>query len=160
MSTDAVKTKVSTHLQVVTFHLGSEDFAVEITKVKEIILFEEITKVPQCASYIEGVINLRGSIVPVIDLRKRLGMAHKELGPETRIMISRIENRSVGMIVDSVSKVMKIPKSDILPPPESLTSLAKDYLVGLAKVDKSMFLVIDFEKVLSPSEQSQLGSAH
>jgi purine-binding chemotaxis protein CheW len=79
MSTDAVKSKVSTHLQVVTFHLGSEDFAVEITKVKEIILFEEITKVPQCAAYIEGVINLRGSIVPVIDLRKRLGMAHKEL---------------------------------------------------------------------------------
>jgi purine-binding chemotaxis protein CheW len=155
MSTETAL-KAQSQMQVVTFHLGDEDFAVEITKVKEIILIEGITKVPQVPAYIEGVINLRGVIVPVIDLRKRLGMHTKAVDQESRIMITRLEDRSIGMIVDSVSKVMKIPRADIMPQPDSISSMAKDYLVGLAKVEKGILLIIDLEKVLSSPEKANL----
>ncbi|MEN9360000.1 MAG: hypothetical protein RL095_1535 [Verrucomicrobiota bacterium] len=155
MNTKA-SSKAQNWLQVVTFGLGDENFAVEITKIKEIIMLESVTKIPQVPSYIEGVINLRGLVVPVIDLRKRFGLASHSIGPDARIMISRLEDRCVGMIVDSVSKVLKIPKTDILEQAESITSMAKDYLLGMAKGEKGILLIVDLEKVLTAPEKADL----
>lgn len=148
--------KMQDYLQVVSFRLGSEDYAIEITKAKEIILVEGITKVPQMPAYIEGIINLRGTVIPVLDLRKRFGMTESPFDEHTRIIVTRMEGRIVGLIVDAVSRVMKIPKSSIQPPPETIACLAGEYLIGVAKLDDRMQLLLDIEKVLRADEKAQL----
>lgn len=152
-----VSLKMQDYLQVVSFRLGSEDYAIEITKAKEIILVEGITKVPQMPTYIEGIINLRGNVIPVLDLRKRFGIATSAFNEHTRIIVTRLEGRIVGMIVDAVSRVMKIPKTNIQPPPETIACMAGEYLVGVAKLDNRMQLLLDIEKVLRADEKAQLG---
>jgi purine-binding chemotaxis protein CheW len=151
--------KMQDYLQVVSFRLGDEDYAIEITKVKEIILIEGITRVPQMPAYIEGIINLRGTVIPVLDLRKRFGIAGQPRNEHTRIVVTRLEGRIVGMIVDAVSRVMKIPKADIQPPPETIATVAGDYLVGVAKLGDRMQILLDVEKVLRGDELAPLAPA-
>jgi purine-binding chemotaxis protein CheW len=148
--------KMQDYLQVVSFRLGVEEYAVEITKVKEIILVEGITKVPQMPAYIEGVINLRGTVIPVLDLRKRFDIGSTQITEHTRIVVTRLEGRIIGMIVDSVSRVMKIPRADIQPPPETIACVAGEYLVGVAKLEDRMQLLLDIDKVLRRDQQVQL----
>lgn len=150
--------KMQDYLQVVSFRLGDEDYAIEITTVKEIILVEGITKVPQMPAYIEGIINLRGNVIPVVDLRKRFGLTGAAYDEHTRIIVTRMEGRIIGMIVDAVSRVMKIAKARIQPPPETIACLAGEYLVGVAKLDDRMQLLLDIQKVLRPDEKAQLAS--
>lgn len=150
--------KMQDYLQVVSFRLGAEEYAIEITKVKEIILVEGITRVPQMPTYIEGIINLRGNVIPVLDLRKRFEVGKADFGEHTRIVITRMEGRIIGMIVDAVLRVMKIPKSLIQPPPDTIASVAGEYLIGVAKLDDHMQLLLDIEKVLHAAEKSQLAS--
>lgn len=151
--------KMQDYLQVVSFRLGVEDYAIEITKVKEIILVEGITKVPQMPNYIEGIINLRGTVIPVLDLRKRFAIGNAENTEHTRIVITRLEGRIVGMIVDAVSRVMKIPKANIQPPPDTIACIAGEYLIGVAKLDDRMQLLLDIDKVLRRDEQAHLQPA-
>ena len=151
--------KMQDYLQVVSFRLGVEEYAVEITKVKEIILVEGITKVPQMPAYIEGVINLRGTVIPVLDLRKRFDIGCTQITEHTRIVVTRLEGRIIGMIVDSVSRVMKIPRANIQPPPETIACVAGEYLVGVAKLDDRMQLVLDIDKVLRVDEKAQLAKS-
>ena len=150
--------KMQDYLQVVSFRLGAEEYAIEITKVKEIILVEGITRVPQMPPYIEGIINLRGTVIPVVDLRQRFGVGSHALSEHTRIVVTRMEGRIVGMIVDAVSRVMKIPKANIQPPPDTIASVAGEYLVGVAKLDDRMQLLLDIEKVLHADEKRQLSA--
>ncbi len=138
--------------QVVSFSLAKEEYAIEILKVKEIILVEGITRVPQMPDYIEGIINLRGDVVPVLDLRKRFGLSNIEINEETRIIVSRMEKRIIGLIVDSVSQVMKIPNADIQEPPDTIAGLAGEYLTGVGKVAERMIMMLDIEKVLTVHE--------
>ncbi len=138
--------------QVVSFSLAKEEYAIEILKVKEIILVEGITRVPQMPDYIEGIINLRGDVVPVLDLRKRFGLPNIEINEETRIIVSRMEKRIIGLIVDSVSQVMKIPNADIQEPPDTIAGLAGEYLTGVGKVAERMIMMLDIEKVLTVHE--------
>lgn len=151
--------KMQDYLQIVSFQLGKEEYAIEITKVKEIILVEGITKVPQMPSYIEGIINLRGTVIPVVDLRKRFGVGTCSFDEHTRIVVTRMEGTIVGMIVDAVSQVMKIPKANIQPPPDTIACVAGDYLVGVAKLDDHMQLLLDIDKVLANDEKSELAPA-
>ncbi|MBF0397428.1 MAG: purine-binding chemotaxis protein CheW [Desulfobacterales bacterium] len=140
-------------IQVVTFKLHTEEYAIEITKVKEIIWFKGVTRIPQVPEFIEGIINLRGNIIPVIDLRKRFNLSKAERNDQTRIMITRMETKIIGLIVDSVSEVMKINKSQIQEPPETIASLAGEYLLGIGKVKDRMITLLDIEKILSASEK-------
>ena len=142
--------------QVVSFNLANEEYAIEIEKIKEIILVEGITRVPQMPDYIEGIINLRGNVIPVLDLRKRFGMTGVGIEEETRIVVSRMAEKIIGLIVDSVSQVMKIPNDDIEPPPDTIAGLAGDYLTGVGKVDQRMIMMLDIDKVLSIEELSML----
>lgn len=151
--------KMQDYLQVVSFRLGVEEYAVEITKVKEIILVEGITKVPQMPAYIEGVINLRGTVIPVLDLRKRFDIGNAQITEHTRIVVTRLEGRIIGMIVDSVSRVMKIPRANIQPPPETIACVAGEYLVGVAKLDDRMQLLLDIDKVLRVDEKTPLAKS-
>ena len=151
--------KMQDYLQVVSFTLGGEDYAIEITKVKEIILVEGITRVPQLPAYIEGIINLRGMVIPVVDLRKRFGVGGSTFDEHTRIVVTRIGDAIVGMIVDAVSRVMKIPKANIQPPPDTIACLAGEYLVGVARLDQRMQLLLDIDQVLGSEEAAGLPPA-
>jgi purine-binding chemotaxis protein CheW len=156
---DRLQHQMKDFVQVVSFRLGSEEYAIEITKVKEIILVEGITRVPQMPDYIEGIINLRGNVIPVIDLRKRFGMRAREIDENTRIVVTRMENKIVGLIVDMVSQVMKIPHGDIQPPPETIAGMAGEYLTGIGRRDDRMIIMLDIEKILTAGEKAELASA-
>ncbi|MFW5857009.1 MAG: chemotaxis protein CheW [Planctomycetota bacterium] len=145
--------------QVVSFQLHDEEYAIEITKVKEIILVAGITRVPQMPDFIEGIINLRGNVIPVLDLRKRFGLPGKALDDQTRIVVTRMDARIVGLIVDSVSQVMKLPNADIQDPPETIAGLAGEYLVGVATVDERLILLLDIERIMNAEERSLLAEA-
>lgn len=135
-------------LQVVSFRLGHEEYAIEIQKVKEIILLEGITRVPQMPEFIEGILNLRGLVIPVFDLRKRFGLPEAERSEHSRIVVTRLEGRLAGIIVDAVSQVMKLPRSSIQPPPETIAHFAGSYLQGVGKTQERMLLLLDIERVL------------
>lgn len=146
-------------LQVVSFRLDREEYAIEITKVKEVILPTGITRVPQMPPCIEGVINLRGAVIPVVDLRRRFGIAATAATEQTRILIARPAGRVVGFIVDAVSQVLKIRRTEVQPPPETIAGLAQKYLHGIAKIgDERMIILLDVETVLHPDELRSLAA--
>lgn len=145
-------------LQLVSFKIGAEEFGVDITKVQEINRMVEITKVPQAESYVEGVINLRGKVIPIIDLRKRMNMEIKENDKNTRIVVVDIENFVMGMIVDSVSEVLRIPASTIEPPPDIVTGVNADYIQGVAKLEDRLLIFLDLSKVISVEEVKSIAA--
>lgn len=145
-------------LQLVSFKIGAEEFGVDITKVQEINRMVEITKVPQAPNYVEGVINLRGKVIPIIDLRKRMGMELKENDKNTRIVVVDIENFVMGMIVDSVSEVLRIPTSTIEPPPDIATGTEAEYIQGVAKLEDRLLIFLDLSKVINIDEMRSMAA--
>lgn len=143
-------------LQLVSFEIGNEEFGVDILKVQEINRMMEITKVPNTPNFIEGIINLRGRVIPVIDLRIKLGMAAKEKDKDTRIVIVEIQNRTVGFIVDRVSEVLRIPKSITEAPPSMVSGIDSEYITSVGKLEDRLLILLDLEKVLDTKEKSQL----
>lgn len=135
-------------LQLVSFKIGPEEFGVDITKVQEINRMVDITKVPQAPAYVEGVINLRGKVIPIIDLRKRLGVQLQENDKNTRIVVVDIDSHVMGMIVDSVSEVLRIPVSTIEPPPDIATGVNAEYIQGVAKMDERLLIFLDLSRVI------------
>lgn len=145
-------------LQLVAFRLGTEEYGVEIMKVQEIIRIQSITRVPQMPAFIEGVINLRGSVIPVLDLRKRFAMEATTIGHEARIVIVSIDGRIIGVIVDAVSEVKRIPESQIDPPPPVMAGIGREYLRGVGKLDGRLIILLDLERILSNEEKEGLGA--
>jgi len=139
-------------LQLVSFNIGSEEFGVDILKVQEINRMAEITKVPQAPHYVEGVINLRGKVIPIVDLRKRFGLEIKEYDKNTRIVVVDIDNNVMGMVVDSVSEVLRLPASTIEPPPEIVTGINSEYIKGVAKLEDRLLIFLDLSKVINMNE--------
>ncbi|MFW5698886.1 MAG: chemotaxis protein CheW [Planctomycetota bacterium] len=149
----------TTSRHVVTFHLGRETYAVEIARTKEIILYGEITRVPQMPDYVRGIINLRGSVIPVIDLRAAFEMERRDPDELSRIIIVRMDQRVVGLVVDAVSQVVKIPEAAVDPPPATIASLVGSHLTGVAKTDERMILLLDIDRLLTGAQQGRLGEA-
>jgi purine-binding chemotaxis protein CheW len=143
-------------LQLVSFILGKEEFGVDILRVQEINRLVEITKVPKAPSYVEGVINLRGKVIPIIDLRKRFGLDLKEQDKDTRIVVVDIDGSIMGMIVDAVSEVLRLPTSTIEPAPEIATSIDSEYIRGVAKLEDRLLIFLDLSKVFSQQEKMAL----
>ncbi len=141
-------------LQLVSFKIGSEEFGVDILKVQEINRMVEITKVPQAPDYVEGVINLRGKVIPIIDLRKRFDLEIKEYDKNTRIVVVDITGNIMGMVVDSVSEVLRLPQSTIEPPPEIVTGINSDYIKGVAKLEDRLLIFLDLSKVIDFREMA------
>jgi purine-binding chemotaxis protein CheW len=135
--------------QLVIFELGTENFGIDIASVEGINKMLEITKIPQSPAYMEGITNLRGSVLPVIDLSNRFGMPMQERNNETRIVVANIDGLKVGMIVSAVSEVLTIDDSIIEPPPPLASSINSEYIVGVAKIDKRLVILLDLSKVLS-----------
>ena len=143
--------------QLVVFRLGAEEFGVEILQVQEIILLTEITRVPKAPEFVEGVINLRGEIVPVVDLRKRFALRTEELKEEARIVVVAVEDNLVGMIVDEVTQPLSLPTSQIQPPPPLAGGVDAAYLRGIGKLEERLIVILNLERALSADEVDALG---
>jgi len=147
-------------MQLVGFMLGGELFGVDILMVQEIIRATEITRVPNAPDFVEGVINLRGNIIPVIDLRTRLHMGAQETDgvPEKDwILILNIEGRTTGFIVDLVTEVLKIEEEDIEPPPEIIVAgLESQYIYGVCDIGEQLMILLDFNRILMLEEVRKL----
>lgn len=145
-------------LQLVTFRLGNEEFSLDILKVQEIIRHMELTRVPRTPDFVEGVINLRGRVIPVLDLRKRFGLPADEKTNETRIIVVDVDNRTVGFKVDAVSEVLRLPADTVEPPPAIITGAESDYIKGVGKLDGRLLILLDVSRILSRTETDALGN--
>ena len=146
-------------LQLVGFQLGNEEYGIDILKVQEINRVTEITKIPQSPEFIEGVINLRGNVIPIIDLRKRFHMPEREHDRQTRIVVGEIEERTVGFIVDAVSEVIRLPSNTVEPPPEIVSDEKAAYILGVGKLEDRLLMLLDIDKILTGSEKERLFEA-
>src|SRR5574340_964336 len=134
-------------VHLVTFSLG-EEYGVPISQVQEIVRVGGITKVPNSPSYMEGVINLRGRVLPVLNLRKRLRLSDKEIGSASRIVVTEIGSKVIGLLVDAVSHVIKIPREAVEPAPEEVLDIDTDYITGVGKLRDRMIILLDLERLL------------
>lgn len=150
------KVNTSAEEQLVVFQLAGETYGIDISSVHEIIRMQTITQVPRTPEFVEGVINLRGKIVPVIDLHKRFGLPVGEETQNSRIMVVEVNGVTVGMIVDSVSEVLRLPVANIEPPPPMLSGVDVAYLRGVGKWQEQLIILLDLDKVLYDHEQRQL----
>lgn len=153
---ESSKSATSEILQLVSFIIGSEEYAVDIFYVKEINRLSHITKVPNAPEFIEGVINLRGRIIPVIDLRIKMGLPKKDYNKDSRIIVIEDGDLLVGFLVDAVKEVIRIPKSIIEEPPEIITSSKTDFISSVGKLEERLLILIDLKKILSKNEHNQL----
>ena len=141
-----------------TFSIGSEFYGIEIKYVTEIIGIQAITEIPELPQYIKGIINLRGKIIPVMDIRLRFKKEPKEYNDRTCIVVVDMKDISIGLIVDNVSEVMSIRDEDIVPPPEINKGVNNRYIKGIGKVGKDVKLLLDCEKLLSDDEAENLNN--
>jgi purine-binding chemotaxis protein CheW len=157
MSTAVLETPVqepttsATHgsVQLVSFRLGQEEFGIEITRVREIILVGEITRLPESPAYIKGLINLRSTVMPVVDLCTRFGLPQSDVSDESRIMVVNVRGKTIGIVVDAVSEVLRVSLDQIVPAPTTVARLDTEYLTGLVRLEKHLLILLDIEKVFS-----------
>jgi purine-binding chemotaxis protein CheW len=143
-------------LQLVSFTLGGEEFGVDILRVQEINRMVMVTAVPNSPSFVDGVINLRGKVIPIIDLRTRFGMPRKEHDKNTRIIVIELKNNIVGFVVDAVSEVLRILRSVTEPPPAVVAGIHADYITAVGKLEDRLLILLDLEKVFSVEEHMTL----
>ncbi|MGQ9511807.1 chemotaxis protein CheW [Thermodesulfitimonas sp.] len=145
--------------QIVVFKLAEQTYGVDIGAVAEIIRMESITRVPRAPEFVEGVINLRGRIIPVIDLRKRFGLPEGEQTRQSRIIIGEIGGMTIGMIVDAVLEVLRVPTETIAPPPAVVEGVDVAYLRGIALWEERMIILLNLQKILYENEREALEEA-
>jgi len=145
METLTVKEDV---LQLVTFMLANQEYAVDILKVQEINRIAEITKVPNSPPYMEGVINLRGKVIPVINLRTKMGFSEKKIDDNSRIIVMDINGITKGLLVDSVSEVLRIPAEIVEPPPPMTSDTNKDIIKGIAKLKDRLVILVEIDRMI------------
>ena len=147
---------MSEERQLVVFQLGAELYGVEIARVHEIIRLQTVTRVPRAPSFVEGVINLRGRVIPVVDMRRRFGLPTAEHTRATRIVVVEIGDQVVGIIVDSVSEVLRINSSTVEPPSPVVAGIDSEYLHGIAKLPERLVILLDVDRVLARDERRAL----
>jgi purine-binding chemotaxis protein CheW len=139
--------------QVVSFRLADEEYGVDIMTVQEIILYGCITQVPELPEHVLGVINLRGNVIPILNLRRRFGMPDQPANDATRIVVMDLQGRTVGVVVDGVSEVLRLSHEDISPAPPSLLRAGKDYVTGLARRKERLLILLDMSRLLVEGDQ-------
>ncbi len=146
-------TDKSKEFQLVVFTLGDEEFGVDIAQVREIVRLVQITYLPKAPSFIEGVVNLRGQVLAVIDLSKRLNIASKPRSEQSRIIVVEVSDNTVGMIVDSVSEVLRLSSERVEEVPDIVeTEVPEHYIRGVGKLTDRLLVLLDLDRVLSPEE--------
>lgn len=155
MATEAARNS-GEEIQLVVFRLGEEDYGVPINQVREIIRMAPITIMPNTPDFVEGVINLRGRVIAVMDLKQRFGMARRERDEQTRIMVVEVGEQTLGFVVDTVSEVLRLPLDSIEPPPKAVSAIEDKYLQGVGKLKDRLLVLLDLEFLLSEQEQQEL----
>ena len=143
-------------VQLACFRIGSELYALDIMRIKEIIRPQKLTPIPKAPSFIEGVINLRGVVIPVADLRKRFDQPISEANRKNRIVVCSLSGRIIGLMVDEVTEVKRFGRQDIAPAPQFIDGPEAHYFLGVARRDEDLIMLIDLEKVLSSDEKIEL----
>lgn len=139
--------------QIVVFQLGKELYGADISVVREVGQPQRVTRVPRTPKYVVGVTNLRGRVIPVVDLRQRLGLPVTAATKSTRIAVAELEGGQVGMIVDAVLEVLRVPSAQIEPPTLMVSKVDSDYVMGVAKVDQRLIILLDLARVLVREER-------
>ena len=137
-------------LQFVGFQIDGQQYAFRIEQIQEIVISDRVTRTPQVASFVEGVSNLRGSIIPIINLRQLLGLEPKPADSETRTIVVNVDGRTMGCTVDAVSQVIRIPQDSIQPAPDTMTANGNHDIAGFAKLDDELVILLDIHELLSP----------
>ena len=141
-------------LQLVSFQIGPEEFGVEILKVQEIIRQQDLTRVPNLAKFVEGVINLRGKVIPVIGLRRCFGLEGHSADKQSRIIVVEVNGATLGFVVDAVSEVLRVPRDTVEPPP-AMGTVERKYIWGIGKLDARLLLLLDLDRLMSQVEQHE-----
>lgn len=158
-SNSAVVDAIQGQHEVLTFTLGAEEYAIDILSVQEIRGYDRVTAIANAPPFIKGVINLRGDIVPIIDLRIKFNLGHVSYDQFTVVIILNVRQRVVGVVVDAVSDVVSLAVADIKPPPQLSSALDLTYLKGVATYGERMLILVDIEKLISSKEMALVGNA-
>jgi purine-binding chemotaxis protein CheW len=142
--------------QLVAFFLANEEYGVPIIQVQEVIRKPDITRIPGMPDFVDGVINLRGKIIPIIDLRKRFGLAQTDDSDKTRIIVTKATDQILGLVVDGVSEVVHLMKEQVEPIPASIAAIDAEYLSGVGKFDKRIIILLNLEKLLTDLEKASI----
>ena len=146
-------------MQLVSFKLSDETYGIEITKIREIILVGEITRVPETPHYIKGLINLRSSVIPVIDLRARFALSENVLTQDSRIMVLNVGRRTIGIVVDSVNEVLRVSQDQISPAPPTVASLGNQYMTGLVRLEEQLLILLDVDRLFGEEATAAMDQA-
>ncbi len=146
--------------EYLTFTLGKEEYGIEILKVQEIRSYEQVTTIANAPAFIKGVVNLRGTIVPIVDMRIKFNLGSADYTEFTVVIILNVAGRVVGMVVDSVSDVIALSAEQIRPAPDFSSALDVEYITGLGTVDKRMLILMDIEKLMSGSDMALVDTMH
>lgn len=142
--------------QLISFIVGDEEYGLDILRVKEVIRMREITRLPRAPSFVKGVINLRGDVIPILDLRDKFGLEHQGTTTMTRVIVVDVDGRLVGMVVDAASQVVRIPESQIEPPPPIVGGLSVEFINGVGKLDERLIILLNIDRILSTEEKVEL----
>lgn len=142
--------------QLISFMVGKEEYGLEILTVKEVIRIREITRIPKAPVFVKGIINLRGDVIPIIDLREKFGLEIQEYTTMTRVIIVEVDGKSIGMVVDSVSQVIRIEKDQVEPPPPLIGGISAEYLRGVGKIGEKLIIMLNIDKILTVDEKIDL----
>ena len=144
--------------QLVTFSLGSEEFGVDIMRVQEIIRIPPITRVPKAPAYVEGVINLRGNVIPVVSLRNRFGMPRVEETDLSRIVVLQVQSKVFGVRVDAVTEVLRIDSEAIEPPPQVALGMDAQFIRGVGKIGERLLILLDLDHIMGGEISNEFSS--
>lgn len=143
-------------IQLAVFKVAGEKYALDIMRIKEIQRFQTVTRIPKAPAFIEGVINLRGAVIPIVDMRKRLDLEVTEPTKKTRIVIANVTGKIVGILVDEVNEVIRVSRSDIGAAPALARGIGSEYIVGVVKRKDELLLLLDFDKILTTEEKVRI----
>ena len=145
-------------VKLAVFLLEGQPYAIDIMKIKQIIRPLKITRLPKAPDFLEGVINLRGVVIPVIDMRKRFGLKARQGEEENKVIIASVDRKVVGVIVDDVTEVVPIPKSEIQPPPRVVRGVESTYLNGVCKYQDDILMILNLDEILTAEEKISLSA--
>ncbi len=142
--------------QYVVFKLDEEEFGIDIMNVKEIIPYQESMQVPNTPDFIEGIINYRGNVIPIINLKRRFKLGTQEITKDTRIIVITLENKEIGFIVDEASQTLRLEENQIDPAPDIISGVDRKYIIGVGKLDDRLLILLDLEMVLTDEEKDEI----
>jgi purine-binding chemotaxis protein CheW len=145
--------------QLISFTVGAEEYGLELLRVKEVIRMRQITWLPKAPACVKGVINLRGDVIPIVDLRERFGLTAQQQTATTRVIVVEVEGHMIGMVVDSASQVWRVPEDQFDPPPAVMGEASRDFITAVGKMGDTLIIMLDVDKILNTEEMKQIAGS-